>query len=96
MSSKNSDVDEVNQFILDQFPGEEVVLHSTNTIFNNNSNAGQKKLMYPPEYLHSINCSRLPLAKLKLKVGCPVIVLRNMNAAKGVYNRSRGTVEELD
>ncbi|KIK75793.1 hypothetical protein PAXRUDRAFT_18683 [Paxillus rubicundulus Ve08.2h10] len=35
------------------------------------------------EYLNSINVLGLPLAKLKLKIGCPVMVLHNINPAKG-------------
>ena len=36
------------------------------------------------------NGSWLPLAKLTLKVGCPVMVLKNLDAANGVCNGSRG------
>ena len=42
------------------------------------------------EYLNVINCGTLPLAKLKLKIGCPVMVLKNLDAANGVCNGSRG------
>ena len=47
-------------------------------------------LNYPVEYLNEINCSGLPLAKLEVKVGCPVMVLRNLDPANGVCNGSRG------
>src|SRR6267154_665451 len=40
--------------------------------------------------LNEINCGTLPLAKLELKVGCPVMVLKNLDAANGVCNGSRG------
>jgi PIF1-like helicase len=46
--------------------------------------------MYPVEYLNTINCTGLPLHKLKLKKGCPVMVLRNLNPEGGVCNGSRG------
>ena len=45
---------------------------------------------YPSEYLNEINCSGLPLAKLELKVGCPIMVLQNLDVANGVCNGSRG------
>src|ERR1700748_1495629 len=45
---------------------------------------------YPIEYLNKINCSGLPLAKLELKVGCPVMILRNLDPIHGVCNESRG------
>ena len=51
--------------------------------------------MYPTEYLNNINCSGLSLAKLCLKVGCPVMVLRNLFPAKGVCNGTRGVVTKM-
>ncbi len=53
------------------------------------------ELMYPAEYLNSINCSGLPLAKLRLKVGCPVMVLRNLFPAEGICNGTRGVVMKM-
>ena len=47
-------------------------------------------LNYPVEYLNEINCGSLPLAKLELKTGCPVMVLKNLDAANGGCNGSRG------
>ena len=52
-------------------------------------------LNYPVEYLNSINCSGLPLAKLVLKPGCPVMVLRNIDPTNGVCNGSRGIVTQI-
>jgi ATP-dependent DNA helicase PIF1 len=96
LSSCNSDVDEINQDILNRFPGEEVTFHSADSLLNNNPDSAQGELMYPVEYLNSINCSGLPLAKLKLKLGTPVMVLRNINAGEGVCNGSRGIVTQVD
>jgi len=47
-------------------------------------------LNYPIEYLNDINCTRMPLAKLEVKIGCPIIVLKNLDAAHRLYNGSRG------
>jgi ATP-dependent exoDNAse (exonuclease V) alpha subunit len=44
----------------------------------------------PVEYLNEINCTGLPLAKLEVKIGCPVMILRNLDPANGVCNGSRG------
>jgi ATP-dependent exoDNAse (exonuclease V) alpha subunit len=46
--------------------------------------------MYPTEYLNMITASGLPLHKLTLKVGSPVMVLHNLNLAEGVCNGTRG------
>jgi ATP-dependent exoDNAse (exonuclease V) alpha subunit len=95
LSSRNTDVDEINQDILNNFPGEELVFHSADSVLNNNPDSAQGELMYPVEYLNSINCSGLPLAKLKIKIGCPVMVLRNINAGEGLCNGSRGIVTQV-
>ena len=46
-------------------------------------------LNYPVEYLNNINSRSLPLAKLELKIGRPIMVLKNLDAANGVCNGSR-------
>ena len=47
-------------------------------------------LNYPVEHLNEINCSRMPLAKLEIKIGCPVMVLKNLDVAYRLCNGSRG------
>jgi len=51
-------------------------------------------LNYPVEYLNEVNWSGMPLAKLQLKVGCPVIILKNLDPGNGVCNGSRVIVTQ--
>ena len=91
LSSKNVDVDSLNNYVLSQFPGEAKVFHSADFIPSSEQSGGEDPMLnYPVEYLNEINCSGLPLAKLELKIGCPVMILRNLDAAHGVCNGSRG------
>jgi hypothetical protein len=90
LSSRNDDVDDLNHAILNRFPGEVKVFQSADSIEDNEGHGEDGILMYPVEYLNSINCSGLPLAKLALKIGCPIMVLRNINPGEGVCNGSRG------
>jgi len=92
LSSCNDDVDDLNSLMLNSFPGEECIFFSEDTVANDRPDEGE--LMYPAEYLNSINCSGLPLAK-HLKFGCPVMVLRNLFPAEGVYNGTRGVVTKM-
>ena len=94
LTSRNDDVDNINQALLDQFPGEEREFLSADSIKNNGDN-GEGELLYPVEYLNSITCSGLPLSKLKLKVGCPIMVLRNLNPGEGVCNGTRAVVTRM-
>ncbi len=93
LSSRNDDVDELNKAMLDAFSGEEQTFFSQDSVANDHPDEGE--LMYPAEYLNGINCSGLPLAKLQLKIGCPVMVLRNLNPAEGVCNGTRGIVKRM-
>lgn len=94
LSSRNDDVDFINSKILRQLPGESQTFTSVDAAGSRGENGG-REMMYPREYLNSINCSGLPLARLELKIGAPVMVLRNLAAAEGVCNGTRGVVAQM-
>jgi PIF1-like helicase len=72
LTSRDNDQDDINEEMLRQFSGEEKVFISADSVKNNGKN-GNNDLLYSVEYLNSINCSGLPLSKLKLNVGCPLL-----------------------
>ena len=86
----------MNVEVLKKFSGETQVFYSADSI-PTSEQSGEEDIMlnYPVEYLNSINCSGLPLSKLELKEGCPIMVLRNLDAVHGVCNGSRGFVTRL-
>ena len=91
LSGLNSEVDSINQELLRKFPGQAHIFYSADCIPSTEQTGEDDPMLnYPPEYLNEINCSGLPLAKLELKVGCPIMVLRNLDVANGVCNGSRG------
>jgi len=47
------------------------------------------------EFLNDIKCSRIPNHKLKLKIGVPIMLLRNIDQAKGLCNGTRLQVHHL-
>src|SRR5260363_272112 len=51
--------------------------------------------VYPTEYLNTLNPSGMPPAKLELKIGCPIILLRNLAPHQGLCNSSRLVVNRL-
>ena len=89
LSAHNEDIHTINTQILNNFPGSEHIYHSADSV---GSEGDEENLQhfYPVEHLNSINASGLPLAKLVLKKGCPVMVLRNLNPSHSVCNGTRG------
>ena len=94
LTSRNDDMDDINEEMLSAFPGVMKEFLSADLVKGNNED-GQGELLYPVEYLNSIICSGLPLHKLQLKVGCPVMILRNLNPGEGVCNGSRAIVTRM-
>ncbi len=87
LSGRNDDVDEINQQVLDMFPGQETVYWSTDKTIE--EELDDAATLYPVEFLQNFNASGLPCAKLALKVGCPLMLLRNLDPANGLCNGTR-------
>ena len=51
--------------------------------------------LFPVEYLNTITASGLPPHKLAIKVGAPVILLRNLNQKRGLCNGTRLVVKQV-
>nr|GEX51395.1 hypothetical protein [Tanacetum cinerariifolium] len=51
---------------------------------------------YPLEFLNSLNVSGLPLHHLRLKIGCPIILLRILDLANGLCNGTRLICKRFD
>ncbi|XP_024186018.2 uncharacterized protein LOC112190772 [Rosa chinensis] len=79
----NDDVDVLNEKIINMFPGEEITLYSFDSVEDDMRN------LYQPEFLNSITAGGLPPHKLTLKVGAPIMLLRNIDPKLGLCNGTR-------
>ncbi|KAL4586845.1 hypothetical protein LXL04_011490 [Taraxacum kok-saghyz] len=73
LSTRNENVDEINDQLIDRFIGEQRVYYSFDEAEDDKNN------FYPMEFLNSLNVSGLPPHYLRLKIGCPIILLRNID-----------------
>ncbi|PWZ14870.1 Vacuolar protein sorting-associated protein 36 [Zea mays] len=83
LSTWNDWVDMINVKMIDRFQGEHMVYHSFDSAMDDPHN------YYPPEFLNTLTPNGLPPHVLKLKIGCPVILLRNIDPANGLCNGTR-------
>jgi hypothetical protein len=97
LASRNADVMDINSILINKFPGELHTFASADCI-RKEPGADSDTVInaeYPPEYLSTFNCSSLPLSQLCLKVGTPIMVLRNLDPAHGVCNGTRGIITRI-
>ena len=91
LAPSNKDVRKLNSRILALLPGEQRTYVSADS-HSVEPGAEQYQKTIPVEFLHSLNASGLPLAHLQLKVGSPIIILRNLDPKRGLCNGTRATI----
>lgn len=99
LAARNDEVKRLNNAILKRLDGATVLCKSIDEAFSLGSDACDSDenvmLQYPPEYLSSLTPSGMPPAKLILKVGCIVMLLRNLCITDGLCNGTRMVVRKI-
>jgi ATP-dependent DNA helicase PIF1 len=80
----------MNDHAVQSFPGEEKVYFSADRLAQDENEGA-----YPMELLNSMNPPGFAPHQLRLKVGIPVILLRNINPAQGLANGTRLVIMHL-
>ena len=95
LAPRNADVGDINQKILECMSGDIHHYVSADEIIRE---AGADPLHddpIPNEFLRSVHSSSLPPGELNLKIGCPVILLRNLAPSRGLCNGTRMVVTQM-
>ena len=90
----NNDVNQLNVQMLAMLPGESHIYRSSDTFYESSDHPDIDDIN-PPEILHGLNISGLPNHEIHLKVGTPVVLLRNLDPSLGLCNGTRLIIEQL-
>ncbi|KAJ9543755.1 hypothetical protein OSB04_023462 [Centaurea solstitialis] len=91
----NDDVDMINSHVLTKISGEMHELLSADEKCASTDNLEEMQIMYSCEFLNTLRFPGIPNHKLELKVGAPIILLRNINLQKGLCNGTRLVVTQI-
>ncbi|CAK1602388.1 unnamed protein product [Parnassius mnemosyne] len=89
LAPKNESVNKINSDILSEVAGEITEYLSVDTVMDTEQNTS-----YPVEFLNSLEWSGVPSHKLQLKLGVPVMLMRNFDAPR-LCNGTRLRVTHL-
>ncbi|KAF8094778.1 hypothetical protein N665_0353s0009, partial [Sinapis alba] len=95
LTPTNNTVHEINTYLLSKIPSTAREYLSSDSIELEATPDDDWTSHYPLEYLNSLEFPGLPNHKLCLKVGAPVMVLRNLNQDQGLCNGTRMMVTRL-
>ncbi|PIN09959.1 DNA helicase PIF1/RRM3 [Handroanthus impetiginosus] len=91
----NDIVDQVNSYIMSLILGETKQYLSTDSICPSSASIDEQSILYPTEFLNMLKFSGIPDHKFELKVGLPIILLRNLNQSFGLCNGMRLIITQL-
>jgi hypothetical protein len=93
LSFRNDTVTDFNNRLIAKLEGIMHTFNAINSVAPDDSFPGANQI--PAEFLQSLDCASLPPSKLSLKIGAPVILLRNLSARQGLCNGTRMIVTQL-
>ncbi|KAM3325589.1 hypothetical protein P3S67_000714 [Capsicum chacoense] len=88
-------VESVNDYMISLNYGRKKSYLSSDTIYMSDHSFTSLGHVYPPEFLNSIKCSGIPNHSITLKVGVPVMLLRNIHQSAGLCNGTRLIITRL-
>ncbi|XP_035831967.1 uncharacterized protein LOC118481008 [Helianthus annuus] len=95
LAPTNEVVDSINKELLESLPGEEKVYFSSDSLCQSEEESELNMALFPPDVLNNLRLSGLPNHKLVLKVGAPVMLLRNIDQENGLCNGTRLQITKL-
>lgn len=91
----NNVVEKVNEFMMSKNTEQPKVYLSSDSICIFEGQAEVLSEVHSTEFLNTIKCSGLPNHEIKLKIGMPVVLIRNVNHSPGLCNGTRLVLTRL-
>jgi hypothetical protein len=85
LTAINGAAQEINEDVIQKLPGDIQKYLSIDAVEQKDMEHG----VYPVEFLNTLTISGMPTHKLRLKVGIPIILMRNINGQQGLCNGTR-------
>ncbi len=100
LAPKNTNVDEVNNAILESLSEESHTYLSANSLTPTEEGASvvagvSMDSLYPVEFLNTLQFNGIANHELQFKVGVPILLLRNLNQSIGLCNGTRLIAKRL-
>ncbi|GJU24312.1 DNA helicase [Tanacetum coccineum] len=92
---KNDTADIINAKVMNMLPGHTTSYISSDEAMPHGHDGGKVELLYPTEYLNTLNFAGIPPHELNLKIGTPIMLLRNINIVGGLCNGTRMIIRQL-
>ena len=93
LAARNEEVNRMNDKVFDRFPADGAPME----LFSADSTEGEgdQEASYPVEFLNSLTPSGMPPHRLHLRKGMPIMLMRNLNSAKGLAGGTRLIVKGM-
>ncbi|XP_019199139.1 PREDICTED: uncharacterized protein LOC109192887 [Ipomoea nil] len=88
-------VDEVNEYMNGLNQASSITYLSCDSLCKSEANVDMQSEVHTTEFLNSLRCSGVPNHCLTLKVGTPIMLLRNIDHSLGLCNGTRLVVTQL-
>jgi len=95
LTARNTTVATINEAIVKKIPGPEAIFESSNTAGDAHEGATNLYAGLTPEFLQSLDFPSIPPARLTIKVGTPIMLLRNLFPREGLCNGTRLVVTRI-
>nr|GEU48449.1 hypothetical protein [Tanacetum cinerariifolium] len=89
LAPTHEQVEKVNERMMSNLPGREKVCYSSDSVSDVDIDFNFNESLYTTEFLNTIKMSGIPHHKLVLKIGAPVMCLRNIDQRGGLCNGTR-------